>query len=170
MGIDNAKDEMARDGRISVETLRELVEFDGAGLVWRERGPEWGARAASFNLKYAGRPALASRKLAHGGLGGNILGVGYTAAQVAFALCNGRWAAAMVACLDGNPLNLSADNLADMRAGEIKIRRRARRPLKSDAAGRVRVKAGSVHLGSFGSAQAAEQAYLGASKARRAGQ
>jgi len=77
------------------DTLRELLDYDPATgtLTWRYRDASWFVNAwthASWNSRFAGKPALAYRD-AHGYPVGIILGKTYKAHRVAWAHYYGAW-------------------------------------------------------------------------------
>lgn len=80
---------------LPIETLRKLLRYDPdtGMLYWRERPREFcksDGRQLCWNKLHAGKPALTAVS-ANGGMTGNILGVKFVTARVAFAIHNGYW-------------------------------------------------------------------------------
>lgn len=75
--------------------VRELLDYDPSTgkLKWLERDPKWFAdpkRAASWNARFAGKPAFTS-KTGNGYFMGSMFGQIYLAHRVIYAWMTGEW-------------------------------------------------------------------------------
>ena len=114
-----------RDPVVSVALLRELVAVDaGSGaLTWKPRSPHHFAptakqtaehKAANWNKRMAGKPALAYRDPRLGYLTGSIFNRHVSAHRVVFALTHGTWPAGEVDHINGKPADNRPANLRDV--------------------------------------------------------
>lgn len=120
---------------LDVQTLHTLLRLDEATgrLYWRARPTSLFAASprrpaehicALWNARYAGTEAFTAVQ-DHGYLTGAILGRGYKAHRVVFALANGRWPRGYVDHIDGDRRNNRPCNLRDATRVENALNRGA---------------------------------------------
>jgi hypothetical protein len=139
---------------ISVERLRELLEYDGERLIWKVTRPGTAAK---------GRPAGSLVSFPHGlkYMRLKIDGQCHRAHRVIWALVYGEWPANHIDHIDGNGLNNRIENLRDVDpAGNAKNRKRYDRNTSGFSGvtwregrkrwlSRIRVNGRLIHLGYF---------------------
>lgn len=164
---------------ISVSYLIECVKYDPeTGLFqWLER-PEHhfssgrygrSVTAAAWNKKYAGKPAL-HHQVGRGYLSGSINGKHYSAHRVAYAIMSGEWPSWTVDHINGDPSDNRFENLreatpAQQMMNSSKKTKKVRGISRHKRSGEPKFSASiRVHLGYFGSAKEASEAYEKAAK------
>ena len=108
---------MADRGEISVSELRESLSYDAqtGAIMWLVSPAKnifAGTEAGCIKAIRSSRKTGESKSYRYI----RVRGANITAARVAWALHNGAWPVGRVYPLDGNPLNLRAENLAERNA------------------------------------------------------
>lgn len=110
-----------RQNSISVDMLGQLLEvdFEKGTLFWKARshppGKE-GRAIASWNAKYAGKPAL--NCATYGYALGTIHGIKFMAHRVIYAMHSGKWPEASIDHINGNSLDNRIINLRSVSQAE----------------------------------------------------
>ena len=137
---------------ISIERLREMLEYDGERLRWKVNRPGTAAKGS-----FAGNVVEFPHGLKYMRL--KIYGKLYPAHRVIWALVYGAWPVNQIDHVDGNGLNNRIENLRDVAPGENAKNRKRYDRNSSGVSGvswrsnkwiaRIRVNGSLIHLGSF---------------------
>jgi hypothetical protein len=139
---------------ISVDRLREMLEYDGERLIWKVTRPGTAAKGRQAGFLVVFPHGLKYMRL-------KIDGRLHQAHRVIWALVYGSWPVNHIDHIDGNGLNNRIENLRDVdAAGNAKNRKRYDRNTsgvsgvtwsknRSRWVARIRVNGRLIHLGSF---------------------
>lgn len=156
------------------QVLRQLLDYDPATgeLRWKPRTAEIagdGGRAKQFNSALAGKPAMTANS--NGYRVGGILGTQYLAHRVIWAMHYGRWPETHVDHINGDRMDNRICNLREATFSQNNMNRGAQINNTSGFKGvswhkrancwraDIRKNGKQIHLGSFGTREAAYAAY-----------
>jgi hypothetical protein len=130
---------MADRSKVTPEFLREILEYDPdlGILTWKFRPREMFPSDGSFktwNKRFSGVHALCC-KTVQGYLHGRILGVGFFAHRVAWAIHHGKWPDGEIDHRNGNRQDNSISNLQEASPTENRRNMRLRSDNTSGACG-----------------------------------
>lgn len=162
---------------ISCEKLHDLLECDPETgiLIWRARTEDGDKLVANWNQRYAGRPALVT-PTSSGYLRGGIMGRGYMAHRVIWAMAYGRWPTHEIDHINGVKTDNRLCNLREatpfqnqcnkgpQRNNKSGLKGVSRGPRSSAWKAFIKINRKSIYLGSFRTPEAAHQAYTEAAK------
>lgn len=125
--------------QITPEFLKSVLTYDtfSGSLTWKTRPREMFSSDGSFktwNTRFSEKPALSCVSLT-GYLHGRILGIGFLAHRVAWAIHSGRWPDHEIDHLNGDRQNNSILNLREVLPSENRKNTRLRSDNTSGACG-----------------------------------
>lgn len=102
---------MSQDGAVLLSDIL-TIDLSNGDLTWKRRLSETSTRDKSFNLQFAGKPALSG--IQDGYKRGAIFNHKFRAHRVVFAMSNGAWPKHLIDHINGNKLDNSPENLRDV--------------------------------------------------------